>query len=327
MRIAVLPEPRSFEVVDAPVPDIEPDEVLLRVASCGVCASEVDMWEGRGAEPFPLFLGHEVSGTVERVGADVSSLRQGDRVAAWVTTRGYAEYVAVAARYCLPAHDVPLENALAEPLACAVNVMELANLSLGDDVVIIGAGFMGHLVHKLVTLQGPRHVIVADARSDALARAERIGATRLVDVTAESLVEAVAEVTGGRGVDATFEVTGAQAPLQEVGDVTRMSGKVVIVGYHQGAPRHIPLGQWNWNAFTIVNAHFREVATIMRGMDVAMRLLTAGRVAMDDLVTHRYRLADINRAFEVAHGKPEGFVKATITIDPRYRDGPGSAEG
>jgi L-iditol 2-dehydrogenase len=96
--------------------------------------------------------------------------------------------------------------------------------------------------------------------------------------------------------------------------VTRMSGRIVIVGYHQGEPRSIPLGHWNWMAFTIVNAHFREVATIMRGMRIGMRLLTSGRLTLDSLVTHRFGLAEIGDAFQTAHSKPEGFVKATVRI-------------
>jgi len=120
-----------------------------------------------------------------------------------------------------------------------VNAVELADVRLGDDVLIIGAGFMGNLVQKLVSLRGPRHVIVADTRPDALERAAELGATRVVDVRSESLPEVVAGLTGGIGADVTFEVTGAQGPLATVGEVTRMSGKIVLVGYHQGAPRQI----------------------------------------------------------------------------------------
>lgn len=90
----------------------------------------------------------------------------------------------------------------------------------------------------------------------------------------------------------------------------------MIVGYHQGGVREIPLGDWNWNAFEIVNAHFRDVATIMRGMRIGLRLLTSGRLDVSDLITHRYPLADIGRAFEVAYEKPEGFVKATVAVTP-----------
>jgi L-iditol 2-dehydrogenase len=112
----------------------------------------------------------------------------------------------------------------------------------------------------------------------------------------------------------SFEVTGARIPLLMLGDVTRMSGKVAIVGYHQGGRREIPLADWNWNAFQIVNAHFREVATIMRGMRIGMRLLTSRRLVIDDLVTHRYPLEEVGRAFAIAHEKPEGFVKSTVQM-------------
>jgi L-iditol 2-dehydrogenase len=124
----------------------------------------------------------------------------------------------------------------------------------------------------------------------------------------------VKELTGGQGADVSLEVTGAQAPLAQLGDVTRMSGKVVIVGYHQGGMRQIPLAYWNWMAFQIVNAHFREVSTIMRGMRIGMRLLTSGRLSLDGLVSHRFELGAINEAFRAAHEKPEGFVKSTVVM-------------
>jgi L-iditol 2-dehydrogenase len=315
VKVAVLNAPQQIDVVEEPVRAPAADEVLLRVASCGVCASELDMWEGRADIAYPRFLGHEVSGTVERVGDDVREFAPGDAVAAWVTERGFAEYVSVKAAYCFPAGDVPLDLALAEPLACAVNAVELAAPALADDVVIVGAGFMGNLVQKLVQLKGPRHVTVADTRSDALERAARLGATRTVNVLEESLADAVGKETGGTGADVSFEVTGVQTALDMLGDVTRMSGKVAIVGYHQGGTRVLPLAQWNYMAFEIVNAHFREVATIMRGMRVGMRLLTSGRLALDELVTHRFALAEINEAFAMAVEKPPGFVKATVSVE------------
>ncbi|MDQ2692587.1 MAG: zinc-binding dehydrogenase, partial [Chloroflexota bacterium] len=135
------------------------------------------------------------------------------------------------------------------------------------------------------------------------------------NVKNESLPEVVKSLTDGHGADVSFEVVGAQAPLSLLGDVTRMSGKVVIVGYHQGEPRQIPLGYWNWMAFQILNAHFREEATILRGMRMGMRLLTSRRLRLDDLVSHRFPLRDINQAFLAAHEKPEGFVKSTIVME------------
>jgi 2-desacetyl-2-hydroxyethyl bacteriochlorophyllide A dehydrogenase len=316
MKIAILTGPKEFQFQEEQLPALLPDEVLVQVAACGVCTSELDMWEGKvNSRMYPRYPGHEVSGVVAEVGKDVQGLAPDDRVAVWAPGRGFAEYVIVKSKYCFPAGDLPLDLALAEPLACAVNTVELANLSLSDDVVIIGAGFMGNLVQKLVALQGPRRLIVADARAEALERALRLGATHVVNVTTESLPETVKALTDRQGADVSFEVVGAQAPLNLLGDVTRMSGKVVIVGFHQGEPRQIPLGYWNWMAFQILNAHFREEATILRGMRIGMRLLTSGQLSLEDLVTHRFQLNEINKAFQAAHEKPEGFVKSTIVME------------
>lgn len=309
-----MERPGRFELREEPVPPIGRDDVLLRVAACGVCTSELDMWRGlAGHAAYPWYPGHEVSGTVEAAGEDVTTLVPGEPVAAWVTTRGYADHVAVRADYCFHALDVPLPLALGEPLACAVNIVELAEVALADDVVVIGAGFMGLLVLELVQLRGPRNVIVADTRADALERARKMGATHVVDVARESLKDVVSGLTDGAGADVTFEMTGAQDALTAAGDVTRMSGTVVIGGYHQGDPRMIPLAEWNWMAFRIANAHFRDVSTIIRGMRRGMRLLTSGRVSMEGLVTHPFDLDHIDDAFRTAVERPDGFVKATVT--------------
>ena len=314
MRQAVLTGPRRFAIEELPVPEIGPDEVLLRVAACGVCASELDIYQGAaGHASYPWRPGHEVSGVVERAGERVAAPAPGDPVAVFVTTAGYGEYVAVPAAHCFPAGDVPLELALGEPLACAVNAVELAGIALADDVVVVGAGFMGQLAIRLVQLRGPRRLIVADTRDDALARAASAGATATVNPAREPLAERVLELTGGAGADVTIEFTGTQGALEVVGACTRMSGTLVIAGYHQGPPRQVPLADWNWNAFRIANAHFRDVATILRGLRAGMRLVSSGRLSLVGLVTHRFPLASIDEAFRTAIEKPEGFVKATVT--------------
>lgn len=316
MKMAILDAPQAFQVVDVPKPEPKSHEVLVQVAACGVCTSELDLWEGKvGSDQLPRAIGHEVSGTVERVGSDVTALAPGDRIAVWAPGRGFAEYVAVAAEECFAAGDVPLDLALGEPLACAVNAVERANPQLADDIVIIGAGFMGNLVQKLVHLRGPRHLIVADTRPDALDRARAMGATHTIDVRRESLRQAVQGLTGDRGADVTFEVTGVQGGLDAAGEVTRMEGTLAIVGYHQGALREVPMATWNWMAFHIANCHFRDRATILHGMETGMRLLRSGQIGLDELVSHRFPLEDIGHAFHVAYDKPPGFVKAIVVVD------------
>jgi L-iditol 2-dehydrogenase len=312
MRAALLTQPFQIDIVDRELPSVSGSMVRVRVLQCGVCTSELDMWSGRAAEKLPVALGHEVAGVVEQIGEDVGTVKVADRVAVWVHGGGFAEEVVVDERYCVPVADGVAYPAVAEPLACVVNAVELAAPALADDVVIIGAGYMGNLIQMVTALKGPRTITVADVREDALARATELGATRVVDTSAESLPQVVEEITDGRGADVTYEVTGIERGLVLAGEVTRMSGKLCIVGYHQGGTRSIPLADWNWMAFDLVNAHFRDTDTIMRGMRTGMRLVNAGVLDAAQLVTGSFSLDEIGRAFETAAAKPDGFVKAVV---------------
>jgi L-iditol 2-dehydrogenase len=316
MRSAILAEPFRIELVDLVLPPPGPGQARIRIQQCGLCTSEVDLWLGRAADELPVRIGHEVAGIVEETGPDVATLAVGDRLVAWIRGGGFSEQAIVEERYSIPV-AVELEYpAVAEPLACVVNAVELAAPRLGDDVVIVGAGYMGNLIQLVTKLKGPRSITVADVRADALDRARALGATHVVNTAEESLADAVLELTDGHAADVSYEVTGVDAGLTLAGEATRAGGKVCIVGYHQGDGRTIPLARWNWMAFQIVNAHFRNLDTIMAGMRTGIRLVNAGLLDVAPLVTHVYSLEEVTHAFETAWGKPEGFVKAVIEPTP-----------
>lgn len=285
----------------------------VRVRQCGVCTGELDAWSGKADERLPLEVGHEVAGVVEEVGSAVTGLAVGDEVALWVEEGGgFAEQVVQDQRFCVKVAPGLPYPAVAEPLACIVNAVELTAPRLGDDIVIVGAGYMGNLLQLVSALKGPRSLIVADVRADALARAAELGVTRVVNSAEEALEEVVREVTEGRCADVTYEVTGVQAGLDLAGSVTRMGGKLCIVGYHLGGPRTIPLATWNWMAFQVVNAHFRDPGEIMRGMRAGMRLVSCGALDVGRLVTDIFPLERTGEAFAKAVERPHGFVKAVV---------------
>lgn len=312
MKAALLTGAYEVELVDRQLPALGPDQVRIRVSECGLCASDVDLWVGKDLDHLPEAIGHEAAGVIEEVGHEVRTLRVGEQVATWVPDGGMAEQMVAEERHCVPVTAGTPYPAVAEPLACIVNTVELAAPGLGDDIVIIGSGFMGSLLQLVSALRGPRSITVADVRPEALARAVELGATRVVDTAKESLAAAVEETTGGRGADLTYEVTGIQAGLDLAGDVTRTGGKLCIVGYHQGAPRMVELGHWNWMGFELVNAHFRDPEAIMGGMRAGMRLVDAGVLDASPLVTHTYPLDRVADAFQAAADRPDGFVKAVI---------------
>ncbi len=312
MLSAVLVEAGRVEVTERPLPPLGRHDVLIKVTACGVCAGDVDFWLGKSDRPMPAPLGHEVAGVVLEAGRDVKTVVPGATVACWVEEGGYSEALVSNEQFCVAAEGNCPYPAVAEPLSCVVNAVGLAAPQLADDVVIIGAGFMGNLLQLAVQLRGVRTVTVADVRQDALERAASLGATHTVDTSSEDLAGRVAEITDGRGADLSFEVTGANAGLELAEAATRMSGKLCIVGYHQGGTRSIRLGHWNWMAFHIVNAHVREKTTILSGMRTGLRLMSAGVLDVAPLVTNSYPLDRIGEAFQAAAEKPNGFVKAVI---------------
>ena len=313
MRTALLVEPGRIELVERPRAPLRPGQVRVAISACGVCASELPPWTGLERVELPMEIGHEIAGVVEEAGAEVASVAPGDHVVVWTAGGGgFADELVADERACMKVPPGVPFPAVAEPLSCVVNAVGLTAPALGDDVVIVGAGFMGLLTLLVSALRGPRSIVVADVRDDALARAAALGATRVVNTRTESLHEVVREVTDGRGADVSYEVTGVQAGLDLVADVTRMSGKLAIVGYHQGPPRSIALGHWNWMAFQIVNGHFRDHATIMAGMRAATRLVASGALDPSPLVTHTFALESVGEAFATAAEKPDGFVKAVV---------------
>lgn len=316
MRLASLHGPHDFRIEECPSPTMSKDECLIRVRACGVCHSEIHQWEvkAEGLE-YPRHIGHEVSGEVLAVGAAVKGFKPGDRVSVWVDGRGYAEQVAVKPeRMFSIAHALAFDQALAEPIACATNGVLKANVQLGDTVALVGTGFMGLILLQELKLCGLRQLIAIDRRDDMLELAKRLGADVIINPVREDPAQRVRELTQGRGVDVAFEAGGVQGTLDLAADLCCMEGKLVIFGYHPG-PRVIKdLGFWNWMAFAIVNAHFRDLGTILRGARIGMDLLNAGKIDMAPLITHKFPLEKIENAFTAAKEKPSGFVKSVITL-------------
>jgi L-iditol 2-dehydrogenase len=310
-RQAVLTGPGNVTIVRRELSEPAHGQLLIRVTQCGLCSGEVDQWRGV-VEPYPGGIGHEVAGVVEQVGTGVDTTNVGDHVVAWVPGGGFAEWMVIWAADALVVQPNISFPAVAEPLSCCVNSVELTRPALGDDVVIMGTGYMAHLIQALSVLRGARSITVIGRRDEPLRRALDLGATRAVDASSESVVAAVENATDGRLADVVYEVTGAAEPLRHAEMLVRQGGKLAIVGYHQGEPRAMRLGHLNFNAVTLVNCHFRDKRQIIWGMTRGMRLVESGRLDLTPLATHVYPLDNIGQAFIDAAERPKGFVKAVV---------------
>jgi len=316
MKAAILQAPGKFTIEDRDVPRIGPGELLVKTAACGICTSEVDFWTGKakGLE-YPRFIGHEPAGTVVEVGPGVTGFAPGDRVSVWSEGKGYAEYFATNADYAAKLKEAtPFDQALGEPIACATNGVLKANPQLGDTVCIVGCGFMGLIMLQVFLARGTGSVIAVDTRESIRRLALKLGAAHALDPRATDVAAAVKDLTAGRGVDIGVEAAGIQQTLDLAANVTRMEGKLEVFGFHQGEPRAVPWGYWNWMAFEIVNGHVRSARTYVSGMKTGLALLESGKLVMEPLVTHRFALRDIGAAFDAATSKQEGFVKGVVVF-------------
>src|SRR5262245_47790504 len=201
-----------------------------------------------------------------------------------------------------------------EAMACAMNVFRRAAPAPGENVAIVGVGFLGALLTQLAARAGAR-VIAVSRRAFALDIAREMGAAETIGMhDHRRAIEEVVELTQGRCCDLVIEATGEQQPLDLAAELTRERGRIVIAGYHQGGPRKVNVQLWNWRGLDVINAHERDPRVYVAGMREAVDAIAHGRLDPSSLYTHIFSLNQIDRAMKVARGRPNGFLKALITI-------------
>ena len=316
MRSAVISAPEKVEVQDVSLPEPQAGQVRLRLEGCGLCASNIPVWEGREWFSYPVAAGnpgHEGWGTVDAVGAGVENVQVGDRVAA-LSYNSYAEYdIADADKV------VRLPEALAgkpfpgEPLGCAMNIFKRSDISAGQTVAILGIGFLGALLVQLAKNAGAR-VIAVSQREFSLEMAKECGADEIIPMDDHyKIIEKVKELTGEKFCERVIECTGKEWPLNLAGELTAERGKLIIAGFHQDGMRQVNIQLWNWRGIDVINAHERDPQEYIKGIRAAVEAVADGTLNPDKLYTHTYTLENIDKAFDNLKSRPDGFVKALIT--------------
>lgn len=318
MAAAVVTGPRAVEIRSVPVPQPGPGQVRVKLEGCGVCASNLPVWQGRPYFRYPFepgAPGHEAWGWVEAVGPAVSRFQPGHHVAL-LSYHAYAEYDIASADdvVALPG-ELSGRPFPAEPLACAVNAFRRAGIAEGATVAIVGIGFLGSLLTSLAAKAGAR-VVAISRRPFALEMARRCGAAHLVEMQDHyAIIEEVKRLTEGRGGEVVIEAVGAQWPLDLAAELTAVRGRLVIAGYHQDGPRQVNLQSWNWKGLDVINAHERDPRVYVEGMEAAVQAAVQGKLPLRELLTHEYALEDLALALQDMEERPEGFLKGWIDYD------------
>ncbi len=264
MKALLLSSYKNLEIADLPTPPVGADEVLIRVAACGICGSDVHGYDGgSGRRVPPIVMGHEAAGIVENVGANVKNFAPGDRITFDSTVycgacpnclRGevnlcdnrqvlgvscgdyrragaFAEFVAVPARICyrLP-EDLPFaEAAMLEAVAVAIHGVNLAQVRPNDTALVVGAGTIGVLALQVLKAAGCKRVLVTDVDEERLELAKQLGATDTL-LSDNTLQAKILALTTDHGVDVAIECVGKNETVAASIDAARKGGTVVLVG-------------------------------------------------------------------------------------------------
>lgn len=313
---AQIISPGQIGFVNAAVPEIGPTEILIRMEGCGVCGSNLPLWEGRPWFSYPLepgSPGHEGWGRVVVTGKDVDRFKVGDRVAA-LSFHAFSLFDKVEqSDAVLIPEELDQFPFPGEALGCAMNVWERAQIKPGQRVAIIGVGFLGGLLCQLASRSGVS-VVAISRRRFALEAAEKCGIKQTCFLGELSeVIESVNRIFDS-GCDCVIEATGFQYPLTVASALVKHNGRLIIAGYHQDGMRQIDMQQWNWKGIDVINAHERDPKRYIQGINAAVKAVADKRLEPQLLYSHVLPFERLGEAFDLMKNRPDGFMKALVTL-------------
>ncbi|HET9478294.1 MAG TPA: zinc-binding dehydrogenase, partial [Pyrinomonadaceae bacterium] len=250
-RAAVISAPTQIDLREIDFREPAEGEVRVRIEGCGVCASNLPVWQGKPWFEYPLepgAPGHEAWGYIDAIGLGVVDPAPGDRVA-MLSSHGFATYDFAPASQVvrLPA-SLDEQPCPAEALGCAANIFRRSTILPEETVAIVGIGFLGTLLTQLA-VNARAKVFAISRRRSSLTMAEQFGAAATIE--SSQALEAVKRLTNDLGCDCVIETAGTQESLDLATELTSERGRLVIAGYHQDGPRQVNMQLWNWRGLDV----------------------------------------------------------------------------
>jgi L-iditol 2-dehydrogenase len=339
MKAVLLTHPENIELVELPEEDPGPGEVKLRIEACSVCGSDLEGYHGQHPKmTFPRVMGHEVASVVEAVGAGVTDVQVGDRVAGTgrkacrsceacrqnrpadctnlggpgFTAHGaYAESMTVVSNRLtqIPENLSFEEAAVAQPVCIANHAVSgRAQIQAGETVLIQGCGPIGLAAMMLAKLRGAR-VISTDIVDYRLQRAHELGADLAINTHTEDLFSPILDLTNGNGVDKVIECVGADQDetLPQAVNAVKNSGLVVVVGSFANNRATVPIIDFKFSEKALIGSQ-----GMPEGYEPVFDLMSSGQLDVNPLITHRVPLEMAPNALDLMDRKAEEVVKVVL---------------
>ena len=330
-----------MELKEHPKPEVGPGDIILNVKATGICGSDLQMNVDKDA-PDKLPAGHEVAGVIEEIGEGVDSGLLGQRVAVeiighgracttcWYCRQGqfklctnmapaeaggFAEYMKRKAIGCYPVPDSMSweEAAMVEPLAVSIHGIRRGDMKGGEVVAVLGSGTIGLTAIVAARAMGAGKVFSTARYEQQATLAKKLGADDALPDDGPAFWDAIAEATDGRGADITIETVGGHqsATVQQAVAVTRDQGRIVIIGGFR-RPIEFDFLTPMLNEQSIIFSSCYAVLEGRHDYELAIDMIADGKAPIEQMVTHRYGLDQIQQGFETSYDKSTGVVKVQI---------------
>ncbi len=297
------------EIVQVDVSDPGPGQVQVEVAACGICSWDIQTFKAGGDSAYAAPPGHEGVGYVAKLGAGVTGIEVGQRVAGG----GFGRLRNMPANrlYRIPDSALPDQHWIVEPVSCVVTGMDHCQLKAGERLAMVGCGFMGLMMVQGLAGAGADQLIALDVDDRRLELALEMGATEAHNVTAPDFDDVRADLSR-RGIDTVVDTSGAQQGLDLATDIVRRAGRINLFGWIKGTQATFNPSTWHGKAISLVNSS--PGAQMRDPFPPAIRLIDKGVIDLGPLVTHIVPIDDYPTFMQgVTTGAVDGYIKGVVS--------------
>ncbi len=334
MKALVYSAPEEFDILDIPVPQVGPKQVLIRVKACGVCRTDIHIHSGRFISEFPLTPGHEFAGTVEKCGNEVFEFKPGERITAdnalpcghcYFCRRneplycenfyslgcngpgGFAEYVVVNSEkvFRIPENLSFEEAAFTEPTACVIHCMDALKIKPGSSVLIFGAGPAGVILSQMIRHCGASNLVVCAPTEKKLEMVRKLAGANTVQIGRSGARDAhqIIMSFAPKGFDYVIDATGSSEIVEQCFDFVRVGGCIAVFGVpNEDAVVKI-------KPYDIYRREIKFMGTFAQThcFERAIGFLAKGIVRVAELITHEFPLERYGEALDVLKNDREAM--------------------
>lgn len=320
-RVAIMEEPFKMKMVCAKIPEPNDDEIRIKIKYVGICGSDLEAFRGNRKPEFMSFpsrLGHEVAGTIDKIGANIRGLHLGQKVTCRYVWGAFAEYIVCRPFnvQTLPDDFDMLDISLIEILPGVIHAAELSACDSGRTVLITGQGVSGLMLTQVLSLYSPRELVVTDLKERNLALAEKYGATKTYRIPSEDTP--TMDILGKDypdGFDIVIPCLLEGASVIDAVNCVRTGGKVVLYGGIGTCRKEFDFFKLHRKRAEILSTEPKRDIDMYRFFKEGINMVTDGLIQTGEYIDRIFPLSQIQEAFDTRNDKSNQYIHIIVDVE------------